>query len=295
MKSDITSAASLLPSSLRFGCIGYCCTSASAQIGSDKVSDLVKAGARVEHVSDPLIAVLAALSSLNARRVAIVTPYIPAVSAAIVDAVRQYGIHIHCVESFNEVVDSNVARINPQSILNAVLKVGRDPNVDAVFVSCTNLRTVDIILQAERELGLPVVSSNTALAWHMSILAGLNTLPPMCGMLSTLTNKHPAAAAPTELTVDKYCSMFLQKQSLPRTVRARGVVGRFLRVVGDHQFTMLSDDPSKKLAWVCSEEMISAVLGMNAVEALLCRKVVELVRKAAARWNTSQFGCVPCV
>ena len=46
--------------------------------------------------------------------------------------------------------------------------------VDAVFLSCTNLRTLDVIDEIEAELGLPVVSSNQALAWHMAQLTQIS-------------------------------------------------------------------------------------------------------------------------
>ena len=42
---------------------------------------------------------------------------------------------------------------------------------DAVFVSCTNLRAANVIQDAESALGIPVVSSNQALGWHMLRLA----------------------------------------------------------------------------------------------------------------------------
>ena len=46
---------------------------------------------------------------------------------------------------------------------------------DAVFVSCTNLRTVDVIDDLEDELGIPIVTSNQALAWDMLTSADIST------------------------------------------------------------------------------------------------------------------------
>lgn len=39
------------------------------------------------------------------------------------------------------------------------------PESAALFISCTNLRTVEIIDRLEKELRVPVVSSNTATLW----------------------------------------------------------------------------------------------------------------------------------
>ena len=50
-------------------------------------------------------------------------------------------------------------------------------------MSCTSLRALQIIPQAEAALGKPVISSNQALAWHMMRLAGLANGPINAGRL----------------------------------------------------------------------------------------------------------------
>ena len=69
-------------------------------------------------------------------------------------------------------LESRVARIDPGSIREAALEVGRVSGTDAVFLSCTNLRTLDIIDGLEESLGIPVVSSNLAIGWQMARLSG---------------------------------------------------------------------------------------------------------------------------
>ena len=39
------------------------------------------------------------------------------------------------------------------------------PDADGMFISCTNLRTIDVIARLEAELGVPVISSNLATCW----------------------------------------------------------------------------------------------------------------------------------
>ncbi len=53
---------------------------------------------------------------------------------------------------------------------------GARAEVEAVLLSCTNLRTLDVIDEVERALDKPVVSSNQALAWQMARLAAVG--PP---------------------------------------------------------------------------------------------------------------------
>ena len=61
----------------------------------------------------------------------------------------------------------------PASRVEAIIGVAATAPCQAVFVSCTNARTLDIIEPAEQRLGIPVLSSTQALAWHMLRLAGL--------------------------------------------------------------------------------------------------------------------------
>jgi len=41
------------------------------------------------------------------------------------------------------------------------------PESDAIFISCTNFRTLEIIESLENKLGKPVVTSNSASMWQM--------------------------------------------------------------------------------------------------------------------------------
>lgn len=182
MAEDLPRAASLLPPSARFDVVGYGCTSGSTLIGPDSVTDLVKRGAVTDTVANPLSGALGALERLRAQRVAMVTPYIESVVAPLRAAFEAHGFRVPQTLSFGEEMEEKVARIDPASIRAAALAVGDDPGVDAVFLSCTNLRTLDIIEDLEVMLGKPVLSSNQVLAWQMAALAGdvaLNNPPGM--------------------------------------------------------------------------------------------------------------------
>lgn len=86
--------------------------------------------------------------------------------------VRQQGIAVPGTLSFGEEVEARVARIAPSSIADAARDLARRNHLEGMFLSCTNLRTLDIIDPLTQELGLPVLSSNQCLAWHMAVLSG---------------------------------------------------------------------------------------------------------------------------
>lgn len=185
MAADLPASASLFPSSLQLDVIGYGCTSASTVIGSDGVRDAIRSARPEAQVTDPLSAIIAACKALGATRLGFVTPYLPQVSAQMRAKLETAGHTIASFGSFEEGDDRVVARITPSAILSAVDAVTQEAACDAVVISCTNLRCLDIIPEAEARFGVPVISSNQALAWHMLRLSGLSDPRPQFGQLFT--------------------------------------------------------------------------------------------------------------
>ncbi|MCC1493384.1 aspartate/glutamate racemase family protein [Cognatishimia sp. F0-27] len=173
MEQHISGAAGLLPPRVAFDCIGYGCTSASALIGTEQVATLVRTGRMTRAVTDPLSALVAACRALGLRRLGLVTPYVATVSEGLRGALKGQGIATPVLASFEEAEETRVARIDAPSLAGAVRHVAGQGGVDAVFLSCTNLRTFDVIAPLEAELGLPVLSSNQVLIWHMFETAGI--------------------------------------------------------------------------------------------------------------------------
>jgi maleate isomerase len=172
METHLPQAAALLPPAAAFDAVGYACTSGTTLIGAERVAELVSGAVATRAVANPLTAAIAAMTALGVRAPAIVSPYIESVAGPIRQAFGMAGFTVPATLSFGEEVEARVARIDPASIRDAAVEVGRRAGVDAVFLSCTNLRTLDIIDDLEQALGLPVLSSNQVLAWHMARLSG---------------------------------------------------------------------------------------------------------------------------
>ncbi len=185
MEARLPEAAGLLPAGTEFAAIGYACTSGTMQIGADRVAALVRQGAATAAVTDPLSATLRAAAALGLRRVGVVSPYIVPVAEGLRRALEAGGLEVPGTLTFGEEVEARVARIDPASIAAAARALAARGGLDGVFLSCTNLRTLDIIGPLEADLGLPVLSSNTVLAWDMTRLSGGRTAPGMPGRLFT--------------------------------------------------------------------------------------------------------------
>lgn len=178
MEGALTGAASLFPVGHRFDAVGYGCTSGTAQIGAGVVADRVQAGTRTAAVSEPLSALIAACAALSVQRIAILSPYVAAVSDRLRHVLAAAHIDTPTFASFDEANEAAVAAIDEPSITRATLAMMADADVDAVFLSCTNLRTLNVIAPLEDRLGLPVLSSNLVLIWHMLRLAGQGVQKP---------------------------------------------------------------------------------------------------------------------
>ncbi len=173
MLEELPKAVALLPTSVDFDVIGYACTSAAAVIGSAGIETAIQRVYPAVNVTDPLRAALAVCRTLHVRKLAYVSPYIAEVSATMRNLLEKNGLTITGCVSFEQSDDRIVARISPTSILAAIEQVAAAGACDAVFVSCTNLRVLDILELAEQRIGKPVLSSNLVLARHMLQLAGI--------------------------------------------------------------------------------------------------------------------------
>ena len=166
MTKDLPVASSLFPTSVNLDVIAYACTSGATIIGPNKVENIIRKVHKAVEVTDPISATLDALKMLKARRIGFVSPYIMSVSREIRNYFISKGFEIPSSISFDQESESVVASIDESDTLKAI-EAAASEEVDAVFVSCTNLKSFSILDQAEKVTGKPVLSSNQALAWSM--------------------------------------------------------------------------------------------------------------------------------
>lgn len=102
-------------------------------------------------------ALLEAIRVLGVRRIAVVTPYIDSVTERLLAYLHEGGVEV--VSSVGLGLLSHIWKVGYSEVVNAVTAVDR-PEADAVFVSCTNVPTYDIIAPLERMLGKPVLTAN---------------------------------------------------------------------------------------------------------------------------------------
>jgi maleate isomerase len=180
MEQEIPRATDLILPGVPLDVVAYCCTSGTIVIGEEKVFARIREARPKVACTTPITAAIAGLKALGARRIALLTPYVDEVNQMFRRFIEARDLEVPVMGSFNHEDDNEVARISPASVRAAALELGRYPQVDAVFVSCTSLRLASFADSLELDLGKPVTSSNHALAWHCLRLAGYK--PPVPGL-----------------------------------------------------------------------------------------------------------------
>lgn len=173
MEPLLTKTASRILPGDKLDVLAYGCTLASVVLGAGRVADRLAAAKPDTPTSNPISA---AFDALGARRIGVLTPYRRDVNEQVWDYITRHGYEVPVFGSFNEEMDPVVATIDEVSLVNAIaidtIRKGHD--IDAVFVSCTSVRLADAVAGMEARTGLPVTSSNHAMAWHCLRLAGVD-------------------------------------------------------------------------------------------------------------------------
>jgi maleate isomerase len=139
------------------------CTSAAFMY--PELAGQVWLGAAVKLVS-AFDALISALSELAADRIVLVTPYPEEVTAAETAMFSTAGIAVAGQRSLG--LDNGYDTVTYRQIAELVGSVGCAAigEADAIVLSCTGWRTLDLIPELQQSLGKPVISSNLAIGLH---------------------------------------------------------------------------------------------------------------------------------
>jgi maleate cis-trans isomerase len=110
-------------------------------------------------------AILTALRALNAKKIVLLTPYIDSVNAREVAFLEHHGFEV--LEEVGLGVDTNaeMAKLPPQIWVDLARK-HQCEDADAYFISCTAVRSAEVIEEIEALVGRPVITSNQAMVWY---------------------------------------------------------------------------------------------------------------------------------
>jgi maleate isomerase len=109
-------------------------------------------------------AIVDALHALEARRIVLLTPYVQDSNDREVRFLDSRGITVLRERGLGIASGLAMAAVEPERWYSELLAM-RDPSADAYFISCTTIRSAEVIDALERELGRPVITSNQAMVW----------------------------------------------------------------------------------------------------------------------------------
>lgn len=152
--------------------VAYACTSGSfvnGELGERLlVRTMVDAGAPAACTTSG--ALIEALGLLGIRKLAIATPYVDTVTSRLVDYLAEH--RVRTVASNGLGLLGHIWRVPYRTVVDIVRSVDT-PDADAMFISCTNLPTYDVIEPLEQALGKPVLTANQVTMWAALRAMGL--------------------------------------------------------------------------------------------------------------------------
>jgi maleate isomerase len=170
--------------------VTYACASGSFVGGATGERELhgsmVSAGAPAATTTSG--GLVAALAALGRTRIAVVTPYIDSVTERLLTFLAEHRVEV--VSNVGLGLLDHIWKVGYAEIIQAVTAVDV-PDADALFISCTNVPTYDIIGPLERWLGKPVLTANQVTMW--SALHAIGSPMMAAGQwLAQVTQSHAA-------------------------------------------------------------------------------------------------------
>jgi maleate cis-trans isomerase len=178
MAAEIATSAQLLADCAPDLIVFHCTDTSMSQgpQGEGKILDIVRDATGIDAVATSRL-VLEALNALGLKRVALLTPYRS--NKSIIDYLGASGIAVvRDVALKLEPLDFGA--VTPAQ-WSALAQENDGPDVDGVFLSCTNTTQIDAIADIEATIGKPVVNSNQAVLWGCLRKLGA-TLAPLPAM-----------------------------------------------------------------------------------------------------------------
>ena len=166
----------------------YGCTSGSFLFGPGREAEAARRIFDVTGIAaiTTSMAVISALRAFAAREVFMVGPYPDNVIAEEIEFLAHYGVKVRAWDSFRCGSSENNRKVSSEQVAEMVLAhVAEASDCDAVFITCTNLLSMDRIAYLEDRLGKPVTTSNQASLWAALRAMDVDTSAIASGSLFT--------------------------------------------------------------------------------------------------------------
>ena len=182
--SDLTEPLTLL-AGCRPDVVMYGCTSATLTHGPAFDQDLA---AKIRQtMGAPSVtaagSLVAAIQALRVRRIGFSSPYVGTINDQAVAFFADAGIEtVRRADIGRELGNYGQGELTPDDVYDLALKADA-PDVQAIVLSCTDMRSVEAVERLESDLGKPVITSNQAMLFCALSAIGVDPSEVACGRL----------------------------------------------------------------------------------------------------------------
>jgi maleate isomerase len=162
----------------------WACTSGSFVFGWAGAQEQVRklSSAAGVPASSTSFAFVHAARALGIRKVAVAASYPDEVARRFVEFLGQGGLEVLSMSSAGIVTAAEVGELPDDAVLELAVR-NDNPDVDALLIPDTAMRTVGLVARLEQRLGKPVLTANQVTVWEGLVLASVPATCPGAGSL----------------------------------------------------------------------------------------------------------------
>lgn len=179
---DMAEAASRLQPDMKPQVISYCCTSGSIVCGEENVFREIRKGAPHAQPMCIVTGVMDALREIGASKIVVGTPYLDEINAVEAAYLAQGGFEVLDIQGLQLTTGIAFGQVTPAYWKQFAHEIDR-PDADAIFLSCSGIRALEVVDEIEQMLGKPVITSNQAQFWSCLRRAGVMDQPEGFGQI----------------------------------------------------------------------------------------------------------------
>jgi maleate isomerase len=170
---EMADAASRIQPDAKPDVICYSCTSGSIVNGEENVMAEITKGAPYAKPMTIATGVVDALRELGVKKIVVGTPYIDEINTAEADFLVDKGFEILDIQGLNLTTGLEFGYVTPAYWKKFALEIDHS-EADAIFLSCSGIRALEVVDEIEAIVNKPVITSNQAQMWSCLRRAGID-------------------------------------------------------------------------------------------------------------------------
>lgn len=180
----------------------YGCTSATLTHGrafDQELAAKIKAGSGAETVT-AAGALVHALRALDVKRIGFASPYVAEINDLAIAFLAESGIETLARADIGVALGNyGQGELTPDEVFALGLRAAAE-EAEAVVLSCTDMRSVEVVERLEAELGKPVITSNQAMLFEALQLLDIDPGEVTCGQVFRRRTDSEGRGEPSSLT-----------------------------------------------------------------------------------------------